>query len=203
MGEKDDDDRNLTRATLLLRLRDEDPQPRALAWREFHDLYGPMIGGFVRKIGGRAQEVEDVVQDVMTGFFAAAPKFVYDPAKGRFRGYLKKCTIAALAKRRAQDARFRAMPADEPAAAPTGPSLDELWEQVWEQQLLRQALAAVRERYGDNKTYHAFERYVIGAQEPADVAASLHMSVNSVYKAKERITRSIREEVDRLRAERG
>src|SRR5512145_1034866 len=80
-----------TRATLLLRLR-PDSAGREVAWAEFHRIYAPIIAGFARKMGAKPQDREDLVQDVMTGLFSASEQFVYDPAKGRFRGFLKACT---------------------------------------------------------------------------------------------------------------
>ena len=81
---------NNTRASLLLRLRRDGPA-REVAWAEFDDLYAPMIAGFARRIGVDRGAVDDLVQDVLRAFFAASPEFVYDPSKGRFRGYLKTC----------------------------------------------------------------------------------------------------------------
>src|SRR5690349_1099303 len=79
-----------TRATLLIRLNGGRPE-REVAWAEFHELYAPVISGFARRMGARAQEVDDLVQEVLKAFFCATPEFAYDPAKGRFRGYLKTC----------------------------------------------------------------------------------------------------------------
>src|SRR5262245_6008721 len=93
-----------TSATLMLRIKAEAPA-RELAWAEFHARYAPIIGGFARKLGAPRGEVEDIVQDVLTGFYSALPKFNYDPKKGRFRGFLKVCTIHAIVKRLGKRAR--------------------------------------------------------------------------------------------------
>src|SRR5262245_24645310 len=98
-----------TSATLLLRIRPDAPA-RELAWQDFHRCYAPMIAGFARKMGAKAQDREDVVQEVMTNLFSAAPKFVYDPHKGRFRGFLKVCTFRAVRRRLGQNIKFQGVP---------------------------------------------------------------------------------------------
>ena len=87
-----------TRASIFLRLQSDDAQLRELSWQQFHDRYAPVIAGFARNAGLRGDAIQDVIQDVLTGFFQAAPKFQYDPGKGRFRGYLKKATITTIKK---------------------------------------------------------------------------------------------------------
>jgi len=81
---------SITLASLLLRLRHYGPA-REVAWNKFYDLYAPIISGFARRIGADRGDVEDLVQNMLRAFFAVAREFVYDPAKGRFRSYLKTC----------------------------------------------------------------------------------------------------------------
>src|SRR5688572_10212488 len=90
-----------TNPSIFLRLNRTDTRARQIAWREFHDRYAPIISTFARKLGAPPQDLDDVVQDVLVGFYSTAPTFVYDPAKGRFRGYLKTCACHAMRKRAA------------------------------------------------------------------------------------------------------
>jgi len=69
---------------------------REFAWDDFRKTYAPVIAGFAGKLGVRGADIDDVIQDVMLGFFAHSASFVYDPARGRFRGYLKVCTFRAM-----------------------------------------------------------------------------------------------------------
>src|SRR4051812_29101208 len=73
-----------TNPTIFLRLKESDSAPREIAWNEFSARYAPVIGGFARRLGARPQDIDDVVQDVLMGFFVKSPTFVYDPSKGRF-----------------------------------------------------------------------------------------------------------------------
>ena len=189
----------MTRPTLLLRLRPESPA-REVAWEEFHHCYAPMIAGFARKMGARAQDRDDIVQDVMTGLFSASGSFHYDPAKGRFRGFLKACTFRALRRRLGQDARFGGLPLDRVDAQAL--EVEQLWNDVWEHERLRRAMREVRDRYQSHpdraRTFRAFELFGL-AEQPADrVAAELGMSVDSVHQAKSRISRALRDRVREL-----
>jgi RNA polymerase sigma factor (sigma-70 family) len=195
----------MTNPTLLLRIQHAEPRPRELAWQEFRARYGPIIAGFARKLGAKPQDMDDVIQDVMLGFFAKAPTFVYDPAKGRFRGYLKVCTLHALQRRSGRDAKVRAMPLGDidPEALEQDGGLDAAWNDAWEQQLFRQAMEAVREQYDDNKTFRAFEQHVILGKTVEEVSAALDCTADSVYQAKRRITLALREKVRELTEEQG
>jgi RNA polymerase sigma-70 factor (ECF subfamily) len=178
-----------TNPSIFLRLRGEDQAPREVAWAEFQSRYGPIIAGFARRLGARSQDVEDIVQDVMLGFFATAPTFVYDPSRGRFRGYLKVCTWNALNRRVGRELRHGGLPLHQ--VEPEALSVEQIWSDVWEQQRLRRALAEIRAQTGPSKSFLAFEQYVI-FERPADVVASeLSMHINSVYRAREQITQML------------
>lgn len=183
-----------TNPSIFLRLRDSDPQPREMAWDEFEARYAPIIGAFARRLGARPQDVDDVVQDVLMGFFLKSPTFVYDPAKGRFRSYLKVCTYRALAKLLGAGARkIDRKPIEH--VDPEDMAVDQVWNDVWEQQLLRRALDELRDAMGQTKAFRAFELYVVFDQPAQGVADKLDMHVNSVYRAKEQITRLLHDKV--------
>src|SRR5438045_992155 len=75
-----------TDASLLNRLNAPATTVRSSAWEQFRKFYAPIIAGFARNMGAKPQDVDDVIQDVMLGFYSVSPTFKYDPAKGRFRG---------------------------------------------------------------------------------------------------------------------
>ena len=188
-----------TNPTIFLRLRQSDPQPREMAWDQFSARYAPIIAAFARRLGARPQDVDDVVQDVLMGFFLKSPTFVYDPAKGKFRSYLKVCTYRALHKRLGAAARINNQPLD--AVDPEAVAVDQVWNDVWEQQQLRRALDEVRETMGPTKTFRAFELYVVFDQPAQTVADRLEMHINSVYRAKEQVTRLLQEKVAAMKDE--
>jgi RNA polymerase sigma factor (sigma-70 family) len=186
-----------TRSTLLLRLNTSDPLPREVAWREFRDRYAPIIAGFARNLGSRPQDVDDLIQEVLTGFYAASPTFVYDPTKGRFRGYLKTCTLRALQDRRRQDVKFNGVPIAD--VDPAAPDVERSWNEGWEQELLRRALEQLRRERGERRSFQAFERNVILGRSATEVAAELKMPVNSVHKAKAKMLPALQEKLRAMR----
>src|SRR5262245_51653629 len=75
----------LTRASLLLRLRDPGD---AEAWREFVELYTPLVYGYARKQGLQEADASDLCQDVLGAVVGAVGRLEYDPARGAFRNWL-------------------------------------------------------------------------------------------------------------------
>lgn len=187
----------LTRASLFVRLAATKPAERELAWSEFRARYAPIIAGFAAKCGASRQDIDDIIQDVLTNFLSVSGEFVYNRSQGRFRGYLKTCTVRAAIRRAGKNLRFQGIPLDEVPHAEL--AVEPLWNDLWEQQLVSQALLCVREECRDSLAFRAFEQYVL-LDHPADVvAAELGTTVNNVHQAKTRITKQLREAVQRLR----
>jgi RNA polymerase sigma-70 factor, ECF subfamily len=190
-----------TQTTLLLHLREEG-MAREVAWNEFYRIYAPIISGFARRMGARRNEIEDVVQEVMLGFYSAVPEFRYDRRKGRFRGYLKTCVWRKLEKCLAQ--RMQTMDTTPASAVAIDGEIDKAWEQAWQQARLAQAMEMVRGRYtrrvDQRKTWEAFEHYVLLDRPAEEVACALSMKVEQVHQAKSRMERALRETMDDLEA---
>jgi RNA polymerase sigma factor (sigma-70 family) len=190
-----------TRATLLLRLNTSDPRRHELAWQEFHDRYAPVIAGFARNMNARPHEIADVIQDVMLGFYANSPTFVYDPARGRFRGYLKTCTYRALRDRLRGSAKLNPMSLEH--VGEDDARIEQLWDTSWKHELLNRAVDLVREEYANNNTFRAFEMQVLNGGAVTDVAAALRMSTDAVYKARQRVTAAVQRAFQQLQDEEG
>lgn len=189
-----------TRATLLLRLRPDSPE-RECAWQEFYEVYSPLLTRFARRVGAPTDEIPDIVQEVMLGFFRVSPEFLYDPNKGSFRGYLRTCTWRVLQRR----LRGRCLLADRDVQyiADTEPSVEQLWQDVWDEEDLRAAMEQVRLEYSRRpdrlRTYQAFELFAILGQSATSIADELGMSVDGVYQAKSRVSRAIKQAIDTRR----
>ena len=107
------DNSQLTRASIFARLSSSTVPEREQAWAEFRACYAPIIAGFAAKCGASRQDIDDIIQDVLTNFFSVSGEFIYDSTKGRFRGYLKTCTVRAAIRRAGKNVRFRGVPLDE------------------------------------------------------------------------------------------
>src|SRR5215467_13959206 len=79
------DDSLLTRASLLVQLRDGTNHG---AWQEFMKMYGPVVYGFARKRGLQDADAADLMQDVMRSVSTAIGRLDYDRSQGTFRGWL-------------------------------------------------------------------------------------------------------------------
>ena len=188
-----------TKPSMFDRLRTNHPQRRELGWEEFRARYAPIIAGFARNLGARPQDIDDIIQDVFLGFFSVSNTFEYNPAKGRFRGYLKTVTMNSIRRRFDKQFRLNEVPLSE--LADDSLPVEQSWDRAWAEQILRQAIERVRAEQSDRKTFEAFERYAVLKQPAADVAAALDMSIDSVYAAKHRMLGLLRTKVRELEEE--
>lgn len=186
-----------TRATLFEHLRSAKPAERDRAWSEFHARYAPVIAAFAKRCGAGAEDVEDVVQDVIASFYRVSDRFAYDPSKGRFRGWLKTCTVRAAVRRHGRALRLGGVPLD--AVPEVELAVTPVWDDVWEQQLVARALRELRASSGGSLAFRAFEQYVLRDRPVEAVAAELGTSVANVYQAKTRMTVRLRAAVAALR----
>jgi RNA polymerase sigma-70 factor (ECF subfamily) len=186
-----------TRLTLLLRLRD---RADSLSWREFHDRYGQLLYRYARARGAGHADAEDVVQEVELALFKAMERFEYDAQRGRFRAYLRAAVIHTLSRR--ADRQNRQPPALDPndldyVSAESEASADARWEMEWQQNRLRWAMRIVAAEF-EGPTIRAFEQHVLAGRGVDEVAAELGMSASSVYQAKSRILKRLREHLSQV-----
>jgi DNA-directed RNA polymerase specialized sigma24 family protein len=78
--------------------------------------------------------------------------------------------------------------------------VEQAWNDIWEQEQLRRAVEEVRQEMGTTKTFRAFEMYVILDLPPQEVSQRLELHVDNVYRAKEAVTRKLREKLNAIRA---
>jgi RNA polymerase sigma-70 factor (ECF subfamily) len=183
-----------TRASLLVQLRD--PQNEA-AWREFVDLYAPLVYGYLRKQNLQDADAADLTQDVLAAVAGTVGRLEYDPSRGSFRNWLFTVVRRKLSNwRRAR----RSRPdcgnhADAHAVLaqytrPEGPEVE--WEVEWEQRVFAWACEQVR-RDVSEATWQAFWRTAIDGQRGKRVAADLGLTLAAVYHARNRVRERLRE----------
>jgi RNA polymerase sigma-70 factor (ECF subfamily) len=187
------DDDLPTQASIFREMKDPCPKKRQIAWGAFYRRYARIIAGFARNMGARPDEIDNIIQEVMLGFFKALDKFEYDPSKGRFRGFLKVCTFRVLQEHLRARARFQGMPLED--VDPGSAAVDAVWNDVWELEHLHRALEMTRAQYAVNprslRTYLAFVQNVLLEKPAETVAKELGMNVQSVYTAKLRVTDAV------------
>ena len=82
-----------TKKTLLSKISDGDDN---ISWDEFFEMYRPLIFIRGRDFGFSKSECDDLTQLVMSEIFKMRNTFSYNPAKGRFRDYMKKIIFQIL-----------------------------------------------------------------------------------------------------------
>ncbi len=183
-----------TRASLLVRLRDARDEA---AWRQFIDLYAPLVYGYLRKQGLQDADAADLCQDVLGAVAGGVGRLEYDPAKGAFRNWLFTIVRRKLSNWRAGQAHRVRGSGDAGIhelleKCPVEDRLEAEWEAEWQQRLLDWACEQIRQGTSD-ATWKAFWRTAVEGQPGKRVAADLGLSLAAVYHARSRILARLRE----------
>ena len=191
----------LTRVTLLARIRDGQDGD---AWREFVQIYGPVVYRVARNRGLQDADAADLMQDVLRSVARNAPRMEYDPTRGTFRGWLYTVTRNKIYNflngqrhrpRGSGDADAHERLDATPARDSDGPEAD--WEREYQRQLTDRAMDRVKHEFQKN-TWDAFWQTAVDGKAAAEVGVSLKMSAGAVYVAKSRVLARLREEVRKM-----
>lgn len=180
-----------TRSSLLERVKNRDD---SASWRQFYDLYKPLLIYWARHRGLSSSEAEDVAQDCMQILARKLPDFDYSSQRGAFRGYLYVMVnnrINNLLKRRRP---VRLLTDQARRLAATNANLEQQWEAQW----LRHHLAHCLERIERDvmaKTMRIFRMHVIDGVAVDEVCERLGVKANDVHRAKSRLARRLRQEM--------
>ena len=181
-----------TRVSLIEKLCDHQDN---VAWTEFANLYGPVIYAYGLKRGLQSADATDLTQDVLQIVMDSVTKFQYRQP-GSFRGWLFTITLNRIRRRHVLAQRQIAGSGRTTVAQALGNHAKE--EQDWDQQLqmhlFHWAAEQIRSEFQEN-SWQAFWQTSVEQQPAAKVAEQLKMSVGSVYVAKSRIIKRIREKV--------
>ena len=163
------------------------------------------------------EEAKDVAQAFFLWLLEANALRTYDPAKGRFRSFLKLVLGQFIARREeAQRALKRgggvhllsfegALPeltdllADPEAATP-----EEIFDRAWRNEIINVAFARVRERHAGSLAFRIYEDYDLAAESPTyqDLAARHGISEGEVKRhlvaLREELRSAIRAELHQL-----
>ncbi|MEM9589242.1 MAG: sigma-70 family RNA polymerase sigma factor [Planctomycetota bacterium] len=191
-----------TRLSLLQQVRDTDNQA---AWAQFVDQYGPMIHQWCIQRGLQDADACDVTQMLLAKLFRTLQVFEYDPAKGRFRSWLKTVTGNAV-RNFFRDARSENQGRGDSAVyhqLNNQPAQDDLLtriESAFDLELLDEAERRVRERVAPH-TWLAFEmieRQNVGIDQ---IAAATGLKVAMVYVARSKVRKMLKQELELLETE--
>jgi RNA polymerase sigma factor (sigma-70 family) len=187
-----------TSATLLARLR-QVPADQA-AWARFTERYGRKIYAWCRQWGLQEADAEDVTQTVLLKLAEKMQTFDYDPARS-FRGWLM--TVARHAWSDYWSGRKAVVAAGGSHALEvlhTVEAREDLVRRLddeFDRELLDEATARVRLRVTP-RTWEAFERTALRGQSGAEAAKALGMKVATVFVARSKVQKMLREEMRKL-----
>jgi RNA polymerase sigma factor (sigma-70 family) len=187
-----------TSATLLGMLRCQPPD--AGAWQEFVRRYRPRIYATCLAFPLQPADAEDVTQAVLLKLVVKLRAFRYDPSQS-FRGWLKTVTRRVLLDFLAERGRDRGSGDSQVLrlleSVEARESLVRQLEAEYDQELFEEALRRVRPRLTPRK-WDAFRLTALEGLSGADAGAQLGMLVATVYTAKSKVQRLLREEIRRL-----
>lgn len=195
------DDFPETQSRLLARVKDPADQD---AWSEFCVTYRSIVVRMCRRRGLQDADAEDLAQRVLESTSRRLREFEVDPERGRFRSWLSVVIRNAIIDH------LRTLKPDRPIGGSSvmhhlqslpssnDATNDEI-EREHRRQLFREAADVVQQTV-DDLTWQAFQKTAVEHRAIADVAADLGLSIGSVYAARSRVMKRLREVVS-LRAE--
>jgi RNA polymerase sigma-70 factor (ECF subfamily) len=185
-----------TSISLLDRLRCESADQD---WRRLVDLYTPLIRGWLQREQVRPQDVEDLVQEVLSVVVREMPRFEHSRRTGAFRCWLRTITVHRLRD-------FWRLRRGMPEAVGDSDFLNRLdqfedpdsdlsrqWDEEHDRFVVGRLLQLMEAQF-EPSTVRAFRGVMLEGRSAAEVAESLGLSVNAVLLAKSRVLQRLRQE---------
>ncbi len=183
-----------TSASLLDSLRVASNQE---AWSRMVELYAPLIRGWLKRQGAASNDVDDIVQEVLTVVLKKIAVFEKQPHTGAFRSWLRSITVNCIRDQWKKQNR-------QPTAGGGSSFLStiqqledphsqisQMWNREHDEHVTRYLLNQIRGSFKE-QTWRAFERFAIDGLSAGEVANELNMSENAVFIAKSRIMSELR-----------
>lgn len=190
-----------TRPSLLARIGNAGDQE---AWRQFVELYAPLVYGFGRRRGLQDADAADLTQEVLRAVAGARGRLEYDPNRGPFRRWLftiaRNKLLDLVAKQRRQVQAAGGTTAHELLEEQPDRDGEAEWDQEYEGRLFSLAAEKVRGKF-EESTWQAFWLTAVEGMPAEETAKGLGISVGAVYIAKSRVLSQLKKQVEQLRGE--
>ena len=176
-----------TRLSLLVRIRDASD---AESWSIFVNIYAPLIFRYARRMGLQDADAADLTQEVLRVVSESIERFEYDPAVGRFRGWLKKVAFFTGSQMKKKAARQPVAAGDTAMNGRLAGLTDDADSRFWNTEYSRRLFELAAERVRPTVkpvTWDAFFATAVEDRDPAEVARQLGINVGSVYVARSRV----------------
>ncbi len=164
--------------------------PSGTDWRRLVDVYAPLVGEWLARLGVPASDRDDLVQEVLV--VVRRVKEFEHRGPGAFRAWVRGI-LANHARKFFRD-RHQHPALDPDQLADDHSELATRWDREHDQFFAARALKAVEGDFAPS-TWQAFRLQVFDGRKAADVAAELGLSLNSVLLAKSRVLKRLRAEL--------
>ena len=186
-----------THITLLNRVR---VPTDSEAWREFVDIYGPLIYKYCRKFRLNDCDSEDVCQEVFRQISQSLHTFEYNQKLGRFRAWLGTVTYHEICHFYKKNQRFKNQTGShdlQEIIYEHPGEIDAIWSDEFCSHIYTMALENIHPEF-DDKTWQAFNLTWVEDLPPQEAADELATNITWVYKAKCLVQKKLKEEIQRL-----
>lgn len=185
-----------TRGSLLARLKDH---ADADAWSEFAEIYRPVIVRVAKSRQMQDADAEEVAQQVLTAVAKAIDRWEEDPDRARFRTWLHRImqNLIVNAATRQKPDRGRGDSANLAVLSqhPMKEGIDsDLVRLEYRRECFRWAARQIRKEFQPD-TWQAFWLTAVENRDVNEVALTLGRSRGSVYAARSRVMKRLRQKI--------
>jgi len=189
-----------TRESLILQVKD---QANRAAWEQFVELYRPVIFRIARARGVQDADAEDLAQQVLIAVAGSIGRWEKSDKSTRFRHWLRRIArnaiVDAMTRRPPDQATGSSSVQDLLSAEPArDEQTDLLIETEIRRELYVRAARIVRLDVNE-ETWQAFELTVLKNRSGADAARELGKTIGTVYAARSRVMKRLRDAVAELK----
>lgn len=189
---------NTTSESLLFRLQDSpDGDIDQNAWEKFVQLYTPLMFHWARKVGLQQSDAADLVQDVLSIVFRRLPDFQYDTS-GSFRGWLRTVTLNKFRekkRKRVTDVSVASNSVLEQISSLQ--RAESTWDLDYGRMLMQQTMELMEPDFHPG-TWKALRAVMAEGMTVDQAAEATGVSVWTIYSAKARLMKRLREELKGL-----
>ena len=188
-----------TRSTLIAQVRS--PENRK-AWAQFVTLYRPVIYRMARNRGMQDADAQDLAQGVLIRVLGAIDRWEKTEPSIKFRHWLSRVAMNAILTDLARSSIDPDVGGtDVQSLLIEQPNIDPDIEREFALQYLREKYhraAATVQADVDAVTWRSFELSVVEGRPCIEVAELLGKPIGTIYAARSRVMRRLRDQVDRL-----